>query len=244
MPQVYPPRVQIQSRGRPLVVGHRGAPAVAPPNTLEGLEAAVAAGADLVEFDVGAGLLLGHPGEPPPDPPLPLERALAALAPHAIGLHVDLKEPGLELAVAAALRRAGLAPRALVSATWTSSLRALEREAPELTRVVGYPRDRLGAGEIPWPEAVKAGASALARSAMPLRAPLLLARARARALSLHHRLVSRRVVDAVHARGAAVMGWTVNDAAGVERLRRLGVDAVITDDPGMARDVLATLKPE
>jgi glycerophosphoryl diester phosphodiesterase len=226
------------------VVGHRGAPAVAPPNTLEGLEAAVAAGADLVEFDVGPGLLLGHPGEPPPEPPLPLERALAALAPHAIGLHVDLKARGLEPAVASALRRAGLAERALVSATWTSSLRALEREAPELMRVVGYPRDRLGAGEIAWPEAVKATASALARSAMPLRAASLLERGRAGALSLHHRLVSPRVLDAVHARGVPLLAWTVNDPAGVERLRRVGVDAIITDDPGMARRVLATLGAE
>ena len=41
--------------GRPLVIGHRGAAAVAPENTLAALAAAVAAGVDLVEFDVVAG---------------------------------------------------------------------------------------------------------------------------------------------------------------------------------------------
>src|SRR5476649_2130039 len=44
----------------PLVIGHRGAAALAPENTLASLEAAVAAGVELVEFDVGAGLVLGH----------------------------------------------------------------------------------------------------------------------------------------------------------------------------------------
>ena len=46
--------------GRPLVIGHRGAAAVAPENTLAALEAAVAAGVDLVEFDISPGLLLAH----------------------------------------------------------------------------------------------------------------------------------------------------------------------------------------
>ena len=41
------------------MIGHRGAAAVAPENTLESLGAAVAAGADLVEFDVCEGLVLG-----------------------------------------------------------------------------------------------------------------------------------------------------------------------------------------
>ena len=45
--------------GRPLVIGHRGAAAVAPENTIEALAAGVEAGADAVEFDVGVGLLLG-----------------------------------------------------------------------------------------------------------------------------------------------------------------------------------------
>src|SRR5215470_9346113 len=38
--------------GRPLVVGHRGAAAVAPENTLEGFRTAAALGVDLIEFDV------------------------------------------------------------------------------------------------------------------------------------------------------------------------------------------------
>jgi glycerophosphoryl diester phosphodiesterase len=49
--------------GRPLAIGHRGAPRLAPENTLASLQAAVAAGVDVVEFDVlerGGELVLAH----------------------------------------------------------------------------------------------------------------------------------------------------------------------------------------
>ena len=41
--------------GRPLRIGHRGAPALAPENTLPSFRAAVDVGVDLVEFDVAEG---------------------------------------------------------------------------------------------------------------------------------------------------------------------------------------------
>jgi glycerophosphoryl diester phosphodiesterase len=43
--------------------------------------------------------------------------------------------------------------------------------------------------------------------------------------------VSRRLVDVVHAEGGEVYVWTVDDARRIERLRELGVHAVITNDP-------------
>ena len=63
--------------GRPLVVGHRGAAALAPENTIEALAAAVEAGADAVEFDVGTGLLLGHSDGERAERPAHLDDALA-----------------------------------------------------------------------------------------------------------------------------------------------------------------------
>jgi glycerophosphoryl diester phosphodiesterase len=38
-----------------------------------------------------------------------------------------------------------------------------------------------------------------------------------------------------------VLGWTANDPASVRRLHRIGVDAIVSDDPGMALETLATL---
>jgi glycerophosphoryl diester phosphodiesterase len=73
---------------------------------------------------------------------------------------------------------------------------------------------------------------------MPLRVPLLLRVARANVLSLHHALCSRAAVAASHRLGAPVLAWTVNDPETVRRLARIGVDAIVSDDPGMALKTL------
>ncbi len=44
--------LRVRKNGRPLLVGHRGAMAVAPENTIVGFEAGLAGGADIVELDV------------------------------------------------------------------------------------------------------------------------------------------------------------------------------------------------
>ncbi|MCB0007593.1 MAG: hypothetical protein KDE04_14105 [Anaerolineales bacterium] len=44
--------LRTRKNGRPLLVGHRGAMAVAPENTMASFEAALAGGADLIELDV------------------------------------------------------------------------------------------------------------------------------------------------------------------------------------------------
>jgi len=225
------------------VIGHRGAAAVAPENTLESLGAAVAAGADLVEFDVRDGLVLGHPGSEGHGEPPTLDDALELLARKSVGAHIDLKLVGSEAEIAAAVRRHGLEERTVVSSTWAHSLRLLAHEAPWLTRAISYPRDRYGAGNVRWPRPMVGVSAACLRPAMRLRLPPLLAAARAGVLSLHHTLVSRPLVAGVHARGAAVLAWTVNDPTEVERLARLGVDAIVSDDPGMAVRVVGTLEP-
>jgi glycerophosphoryl diester phosphodiesterase len=223
------------------VIGHRGAAAVAPENTLEGLEAAVAAGADLVEFDVAEGLVLEHPGVAPAAVPPGLDDALAYLARQEIGVHIDLKHDGIEPDVATAVRRHGLGGRVIVSSTRTAALRRLAGADPGLTRAISYPHDRYGADRLPWPRgAVRSGAACL-RPVMRLRLPPLLRAARAQVLSVRHELVGRALVDAAHARGAALVAWTANDPPEIERLAAAGVDAIVTDDPGMALRVLATL---
>ncbi len=228
---------------RPLVTGHRGAAAVAPANSLAALETAVAAGADLVEFDVGPDLRLAHsPEEAAPDAPS-LDQALALLAPAAVGLHVDVKAIGYEAAVLEALRGRDLVDRAVVSTAWAASARTFARLAPELQVAIGYPRDRYGVSHVRWPAPLtRAGAAAL-RRAMPARLPLLLRAAHANAVSLHHTLCSAAVVDCAHRRGAPVLAWTVDDPEGVERLAHAGVDAIVSDDPARVLDALATLFP-
>jgi glycerophosphoryl diester phosphodiesterase len=224
---------------RPLVVGHRGAAAVAPENTLASLEAAVAAGADLVEFDVGLDLTLAHSPREVPGEALDLDGALEFLRAHGCGVQLDLKHVGVEREAVDAIRRHGLARRALVSTAWPRTARRLAAIAPDLPRAIGYPRDRYGVSRVRWPGGLTAAGAAALRTAMPARVPVLLRWSRSNVLALHHALVSRAAVRRAHARGAPVLAWTANDEELVARLRDLGVDAIVSDDPAMA---VATLE--
>lgn len=224
--------------GRPLVIGHRGAAALAPENTRESFLAAVAAGVDAVEFDISRGLKIGHSETELPPETMTLDELLEELRPHDVGLHLDVKLPGYEPEVVAAVRRHELTERAYVSTSFAVTGRRIAELAPELTVAIGYPRDRLGVAKLGWPAPVtRAGATAL-RQAMPARIPVLLRWARAGALSLHHTLCSRAAVATAHRFGAPVLAWTANDPSAVRRLAAAGVDGIVSDDPEMT---LATL---
>lgn len=225
--------------GPPLVIGHRGAAAVAPENTLAALQAAVDAGADLVEVDIGPDLRLAHSARDVPQEPVSLDTALEFLRGHRLGVHLDVKLPGYESAIVDAVRRHGMEERGVVSTAFAVTSRRLSRLEPALPRAIGYPRDRYGISHLRWPQGLtRAGAAAL-RQAMPVRIPLLLRLARADVISLHHTLCSRAAVRTAHALGAPVLAWTANDPGTVRRLAEAGVDAIVSDDPGMA---LATLR--
>src|SRR5215472_14775860 len=112
-------------------VGHKGADLIAPGNTIASFDAAVAAGVDMIEFDVlpdrnGRGLVLAHDyTDTTGRVPLTLEQGLDHLASDAcsgVELDVDLKLPGYELRVVEALRERDLVARALVSSFFTDSL--------------------------------------------------------------------------------------------------------------------------
>lgn len=223
------------------MIGHRGAAALAPENTLASLQAAVDAGVDLVEFDVVGGLQLGHSRRELRPDALDLDTALAFLAAHGVGVHLDVKETGMEEEIAAAVARHGLGARALVSTALAGVARRLAEVAPNLTHAIGYPRDRVGVARLRWPDPLTAAGAAALRAAMPLRIPLLLRSARADVLALHHTLVSAAAVRRAHAHGAPVLAWTVNDPGAVARLAGLGVDGIVSDDPAMTLATLAAL---
>jgi glycerophosphoryl diester phosphodiesterase len=150
-----------------------------------------------------------------------------------------MKTRGIEHDVIDRVRAHGLEERTMLSSNSPTAVRLVADAAPELQRAIGYPEDRYGVGRMPWPRVAVAAGSAAARRAMRVRAPLLLGRSRATALAVHHALVSPMLVRLAHARGIPVLAWTVNDPAVVERLDSYGVDAISSDDPGMALERLA-----
>lgn len=223
---------------RPLVVAHRGALVDAPENSAAALEAAVSAGADVVEFDVSPGLVVAHSLEERASNALALDEALELLAPHGIGLHVDVKERGFEAEVVAAVRRHGVGERTYFSTAWPASARRLAELGPEIQRAIGYPNDRYRLSRFRWPSPLTAAGAVCARALMPARVPLLLRQSRASVLSLHRAFCSSAAVAAAHRRGAPVVVWTVDDQEEVIRFAEMGVDGIVSDDP---RTTLATL---
>lgn len=260
--------VDIRGRGRLLRIGHRGAAALAPGNTLLSIERAIDAGVDVVEVDVvdleDGTLVLAHShdllevsqgavqgrfgGRSLTDlralaPELAsLDEALSFLGTRApgVGLLLDLKRTGYERAAVESLRRHEAVDRALVSSFFAGSLRRIAALEPGLTRAWTYPYDRLGMGERRGAAPLRAAALAALRRALAPRIGRMLLRAEADAACLNHGVISRGVVDRCHELGAAVLAWTVDDEATLARMEAAGVDAVVTNDPRIFR---ATLRP-
>ena len=217
---------------RALRVGHRGAAALAPENTIVSFETAIALGVDAVEFDVVSGnngtLGVAHDLG---SAAAPLDDTLRFLARQNVAVQVDLKTVGDERALADALRRHDLVERTVVSSFHAPSLRALAAEEPRVARALTYPEDRLGiARHRAFSLAVRGGLVA-ARRLLPRRIVSMVEAAEASAATLHYAVVTRAAVEACHERRLAVWAWTVNDAAASASLEAWGVDAIITDDP-------------
>ena len=195
-----------------LRVGHRGAAALGPENTIESVRAAIEVGVDMIEFDVSPGLIVTHD---PGSPGIALQRfleQLAELAPPPLEFLVDLKRAGYEETTLRWLRGAGLADRCTVSSFDRRSLSLLAgRIRTSFTYTHHYPGP----------------AAPLARALAPSR----WRSTSANDITIRHTLASTGLVDTVHRAGGRVFAWTVNTREGIGRMRALGVDGVITDDP-------------
>ena len=202
-----------------LKIGHRGAAALAPENSLAAIEAAAAHGVDVVELDVLRGpngaLVLAHgPAIPPSSPSL--DDGLALASQLALAVQLDVKIAGIEHGVVDALARVDADPRSFISSFSLPILAAFRDVAPELPRSYTYPKDRLGV---------------LLRAGLAWRLPRRLRSVGASAATLNWRVVSPAVVAACHEAGAAVYVWTVNDRRRVRILLESNIDGIITDDP-------------
>jgi glycerophosphoryl diester phosphodiesterase len=220
--------------GGPLRIGHRGAAALAPANSLAAIDAGLAVGLDGVEIDVVAGdgrLLVAHSvHELGPDSP-PLDAVLKRIAASPAFLDLDLKADGVEEELLEALRRHGLLERTIVTSFLRSPLRRLALLEPGLLLGRSFPNDRAELVERGLPDAlVRAGLLAM-RALLPLDVVRFVRGSSARVVSVHHGVVSDPLVRRCHSHGISVLAWTANDPGALDRLAALGVDAVITDDP-------------
>jgi glycerophosphoryl diester phosphodiesterase len=204
-------------------VGHGGASALAPANTLASFEAALEVGIDMVEFDVRAWegeLVLAHTIFHARRGNVRLADALAYLAGPRFGdieLNVDVKHPRCERALLEGLRHTGLLDRTLISSQVPAvldAMRALEPRA-RLGISIGGRLARLSRRWSDWRNQVLAGVAAR----------------RWEAVMAQHRLVDERLVGQVSERHGLLYAWTVNERRAIERLREVGVHGITTADP-------------
>ncbi len=200
-----------------LRIGHRGAAALAPENTLAAMRTAIAAGVDMVEFDVAPGLVVGHDRGHPGPALAAFLAELVEVAPPEVGFLVDLKGSGYERETLAVCEAAGVADRCVFSTGELRSLAALNEHARTSATIAP------GRFWVPWGGATPADVHA---------------RSGARDATLRHDIVTPETVAAVHERGGRVLAWTVNTRAGIERMRALGCDGVITDDPRLFHEMV------
>ena len=241
------PRLELPGKPKPYLMAHRGNRVACPENTLAAFQRAVEEGADILETDLhlttdnvfvcihdgtvdrttdGSGPVAGMTLEELKSlsasygrPEFAAERVptlaeLAALLPPGVALALELKsdrflEPEVCQALAAELDRTGVRARTVALSFSLSRIQALQAVAPDIP--IGWITLSR-----PWP---LRGVQMLG----PLWALLL-------ANPLYVRLA--------HAQGQVVCPLDPNPDGRLGLYRRLGCDAILTDDPGATAKAL------
>lgn len=222
-----------------LVIAHRGASAREHENSLAAFRAAVGLRADGVELDVHAsadGVLFVHHDETldgthhiphtsaarlrehrlPNGEPVPtLAEALAVLDTLRVFVEVKSMAPRFDDTLFATLDAGPNPAGYAVHAFDHRIVRRLKQRRPSLPCGV-------------------LSVSYLVRPTVPLDDT------GATVLWQEQRLVDRALVEAVHGVGGAVYAWTVDDAARMRELIANGVDALCTNVPDVAREVVSS----
>jgi glycerophosphoryl diester phosphodiesterase len=224
-----------------LVMAHRGASLAAPENTVEAFALARDLGADLVELDVrlthdGALAVIHDPvladgrvvadtdSLDLPDRVPFLAAALDACAGLVVNVEIksSAREPGYDPGLRAAdvlvellASRDAAGDRVVVSSFSLPMLDRVHELAPAL--------------ETAWLVSI-----------IPSQAKLITTLVERGHRGVHpwHGLVTSRLVARCHAAGLAVRPWTVDDPARIAKLAAMGVDAVCTNAPDVARAAL------
>jgi glycerophosphoryl diester phosphodiesterase len=219
-------------------VGHKGADAIVAGNTLASFDAALAAGVDMIEFDVlaerrdGSGpLFVAHDHGMLAKTASPtLAQALAHLtsAPFdGVRLQVDVKQRGYEQRLIDALNEVGAFERAFISTGIWSTLETFRRLAPTL-RIGWTVPGILGVTGTPL---ISPTFGRLYTRLLPRRAATRIRSGQIDALVPNWRVVTAALVDSVGAAGGEIYVWTVDDVAQIRRLADHGVTGIITNDP-------------
>ncbi len=221
-----------------LVIAHRGASGAETENSLAAFRAAIDLGADAIELDVHAtadGSVVVHHHETVGNahiPTSPLERVRQQRLPN--GEHVPTLSEVLELL--------GTGPTVFVEVKTLDT----EHQARFL--------EMLASGPVPDNYHVHSFDHRIVRrllqardglvggvlsASYPLNPLIQLEQSGAAELWQSQELIDDELVAAVHAFGARIIPWTVNDPARMEEFIDMGVDGICTDYPDRLRKLLS-----
>ncbi len=229
--------LRLPGDARPLRIAHRGyrgyAPGVPPENTLEAFQRAIVLGAESIETDVrlrraDRALVLSHDGGD-----LSASPTLVALCDLVddtdVALNLDVKEIAVLPALLALVEDRALLDRVVLTGGSWSALVTARRAHPRLRVGLTIPRRSLG----PVGRLLRPLARFLARRRYAATTPRLVTHYGVDLVTVNHRLVSRALVDGVHAAGGEVWTWTVQSRAEAIRVTLAGVDGLCGDDPAL-----------
>ena len=228
----------------PLIIGHRGASAVAPENTMASFHEAVAVGADGIEFDVrltrdGVPVIihdstlrrtarlphriaeLTWPELQQLDQTVPsLNELLTLFESNKLMMYVEIKcdSPSERLPLAEAccklINQHSVKERVIVGSFDLAVLKVVRSIDSEIKTAASF--------------------ELAISTASPLSDQYILDKTstvEACVLALYHRLARKRLVEKAKLAGLWVAVWTVDNPEWVQRARALGIDALITNDP-------------
>ncbi len=216
---------------------------------MESFAAAVDAGVDTIELDV-LWTRDGHPrleaAERTPlivahdwhdaerREPLTLSEALDAFTKpplDQVEIDLDIKLPGREEEIVAAVRETGLLERAMVSTMELSTLARIGQLEPGLRRGWTYPRVTKDWGSKRWAKAPMLGALVWMRKRLPGLAARELPKMGVEAMWVYHPLVSRQLAKITDLARVELIAWTVDDPDRMAKLVAAGVDGICSNDP-------------
>ena len=229
-----------------LIIGHRGASAIAPPNTLKAFEKAIELKADYSEFDIhitkDGEIVIIHDSntynttgvnglikdmtldqiknlDAGEGEKIPTIQELINIAQNKMGLQIEIKATNLLDKLLRILKEENLLETSIISSFMLDEL--LKLKALEPNAKVGL----LIFAELVRPTIIK-------------RKIVNVAKHNFYSIHTYFNHTDKDIVDFAHKLGLKVIVWTVNDKEIMEKLLEIGVDGIITDDISLANKVI------
>lgn len=237
------------SKNQILIMGHRGASAIVPENTLKAFEKAIDLKADFIEFDVQETLdgelvithdedikrITGHDGiiskmtlnelkmlDFGEGEKIPTLEELVKLTKNRIKLNCEIKVKGITEKVIKIFRKWDILNTTIVSSFIHEELLAIQKLASSVRLASLEPTP--GTIKIDWVRKKEMIEYCINNKLYAIN-PIVM-------------MVDQQFIDYAHANDIKVFPWTVDSRISIKKLIRLGADGIITNDITKVKDII------